>query len=279
MRRATANLKREQIVRRCLIVTADDFGLDKAVNDAVEQAWREGALTTSSLMIGAPGAADAIKKASRMPGLAVGLHLVLADGMPTLPAAEIPSLVDEQGRFDSNMVKAGMRFFFGRRARNQLSKEITAQFQAFRRTGLKLDHVNAHKHFHLHPTVLKLAISIGQDYGLSAVRMPYEPGATTGLLPWISLMKNTLRRAGLKYNDRVVGIKNSGHMNEAAFLQALTTLRDGVTEIYCHPATKDSITDSMRGYSHTSELEALISNRVANTIKRLEIQTIAFRDL
>ena len=45
---------------RFLIVTADDFGLHEAVNEAVEQASRTGVLTAASLMVAAPAAADAI---------------------------------------------------------------------------------------------------------------------------------------------------------------------------------------------------------------------------
>ncbi len=40
---------------RSLIVCADDFGLDPAVNEAVEEAHRHGILSTASLMVGAPG--------------------------------------------------------------------------------------------------------------------------------------------------------------------------------------------------------------------------------
>lgn len=279
MKRAIARSNPALGVKKRLIITADDFGLDQSVNEAVQQAWLEGALTSTSLMVGAPATADAVEKASRMPGLAVGLHLVLADGIPSLPASEVNLLIDEKDRFDCNMVRAGMRFFFGRRARNQLSREIKAQFEAFRRTGLELDHLNAHKHFHLHPTILKLAITIGQDYGLSAVRIPYEPRVTTALSPWISLMKRSLRKANLKFNDRVIGLKDSGHMNEPAFLEALTMLRPGITEIYCHPATKNFITESMREYSHTAELQALLSRKVLDRIKCLGIEPIAFRDI
>ncbi|NWP61353.1 ChbG/HpnK family deacetylase, partial [Escherichia coli] len=54
---------------RRLVVTADDFGLSREVNEAVEQAHREGILTAASLMVSAPAAADAVARARRMPGL------------------------------------------------------------------------------------------------------------------------------------------------------------------------------------------------------------------
>ena len=62
-----------------LVVTADDFGLSLEVNEAVEQAHREGILTAASLMVSAPAAADAVARAKRLPSLRVGLHLVLVE--------------------------------------------------------------------------------------------------------------------------------------------------------------------------------------------------------
>ena len=95
---------------RRLVVCADDFGRDVAVNEAVEAAHRDGILTVASLMVGEPAIADAIARAKRLPKLGVGLHLALADGAPVLPASEVPALVGSDGLFDPNMVRAGFRF-------------------------------------------------------------------------------------------------------------------------------------------------------------------------
>lgn len=96
--------------------------------------------------------------------------------------------------------------------------------------------MNAHKHFHLHPTVLSMIIEIGRDYGLRAVRLPYETSAPALLKPWIALVRARLDRAGLAHNDYVVGIEHTGAMDEAVLLDALAKLPPGVGEIYCHPA-------------------------------------------
>jgi hypothetical protein len=74
------------------------------------------------------------------------------------------------------MVRDGMRFFCLPRVRRQLALEVRAQFEAFAASGLPLDHVNAHKHFHLHPTILSLIVRIGREFGLRAVRLPRETG-------------------------------------------------------------------------------------------------------
>jgi len=263
---------------RGLIVTADDFGLHEAVNGAVEQAHRDGVLTTASLMVSAPAAADAVERARRLPDLRVGLHIVLADGQATLAPAKIPDLTGPSGRFGDRMARDGVRFFFLPHVRRQLAAEIEAQFEAFHRTGLPLDHVNAHKHFHLHPTVLSLILSIGRRYGMTAIRLPAENKPPLFLRPWLRLMRWRLSKAGLGYNDHVCGMEHSGGMDENAVLGALSRLEPGITEIYFHPATRCGITPSMASYRHTDELAALLSPKVRETIGRLAIRRGGFSD-
>ena len=236
-------------MRKFLIVTADDFGLHDAVNEAVQQAARAGILTAASLMVGAPAASDAIRRARSLPNLRVGLHVVLADGSATLAPHLVPALADPAGRMDGRMLSRGLRFFALPRVRRQLDAEIRAQFSAFARTGLPLDHVNVHKHFHLHPSLLEMLLRIGREYGVTAVRVPDEPlwfAARSGgwtacagaalLAPWAALMKMRLRSAGIIHNDHIFGIAASGAMDEAKLLQVIGRLPQGVTEIYLHPA-------------------------------------------
>lgn len=248
-------------------MTADDFGLHEAVNQAVERGYREGILRAASLMVNAPAVADAVARARGMPGLAVGLHLVLADGQSALPPSRIPALVDARGRFGDHMARDGFRFFLLPHVRRQLAAEIRAQFRAFAATGLTLDHVNAHKHFHLHPTVLSLILSIGRHYGLTAVRWPSEPGASPWLAPWLALMRRRLRRAGVRSNDHVFGIRDTGRMDEAALLGVVRRLPAGLSELYLHPATRGELTSTMAEYRHADELAALLSPSVRRAVE------------
>ncbi|CAK0746810.1 chitin disaccharide deacetylase [Azospirillaceae bacterium] len=178
-----------------LIITADDFGLSESINEGVEIAFRRGILTTASLMVAAPAAAAAIARARRLPGLKVGLHLVLVEGRPASSSDQVSALLKVDGAFLDNLFVAGLRFFFHPQARRQLAVEIEAQFRAFAATGLELDHVNAHNHMHLHPTVLDLILKIGPQFGMRAMRVPQEPEgairgwcgrmARWGVAPWI----------------------------------------------------------------------------------------------
>ncbi len=275
-----------------LIVCADDFGLDPAVNAAVEEARRDGILSTASLMVGASAAADATARARRLPGLRVGLHLVLVDGRPVLPTDQVEALVGPDGEFDRNMARAGIRFFALPQVRHQLAAEIRAQFEAFRATGLTLDHVNAHKHMQLHPMVAELVVEIGRDYGMKAVRVPAEPVAplrrafpqerrrTPLYRPWIEHLRRRLLRAGLTVNDHVFGLAWSGNMIEERALRLLPHLPDGTSEIYFHPATKrtPALVAAMPGYRHTEELAALLSPAVRERIATLGIKLASYGD-
>jgi hopanoid biosynthesis associated protein HpnK len=264
-----------------LILTADDFGLHPSVNEAVELASREGVLNAASLMVSAPAAADAVERARRLPRLRVGLHLVLADGVPTLPQTKVPGLVDAAGRFSADMVGNGVRFFLLPGLRRQLAAEIRAQFEAFAATGLPLDHVNCHKHFQLHPTILSLILEIGRDFGMRAIRLPLEAQAPWWLRPWLFLLRRRLRLAGIAHNDYVVGIAASGAMDEATLLAAIPQLAPGVTEIYFHPALPGEapLTATMQDYRHADELAALLSPRVRAALDALGTPRGGFSDI
>lgn len=272
----------ERLGRLC-IITADDFGLHAAVNEAVETAHRAGVLSAASLMVGAAAVQDAARRARSLPQLRVGLHLTLADGRAVLPRAQIPDLVDADNRFHDNMLAAGWRFFAYPAVRAQLAAEIRAQFAAFATLGLALDHLDAHKHFHLHPTVLSLALSIGREFGLRAVRVPAEPGlmATRLLSPWLALMRARLRRAGMLCNDRLYGLGHSGAMHERRVLEVLAQLPPGVSEIYLHPAMQSGgvIAASMSAYRHGDELQALLSPAVRAALEGSSIRLGGYADI
>lgn len=263
-----------------VIFTADDFGLCEEVNEAVERGHRDGVLSAASLMVGAPAAADAIARAKRLPRLGVGLHLTLVQGEPILPPATVPTLVKPDGTFHDNLVSAGVRWFFSPGARRQLKAELRAQFEAFRATGLTLDHVNAHNHMHLHPTVLGLIIDAAREFDIRAIRLPYEAPAPF-LAPWIGLMRARLKAAGLAFNDRVVGLHATGHVTAEVVLRTLKAPEPGVTEFYFHPATKTTplLESAAPGYDRTGELATLTSPEVAMRIKDLGLTPACFRDI
>ena len=275
-----------------MIVTADDFGLAPEVNAAVETAHKNGILTAASLMIGAPAAADAVDRARRLPSLKVGLHIVLTDGYPVLPASHLPNLVDRSGRFRSDMGRASVRIFVDPMARRQVADEIAAQFEAFLATGLPLDHVDCHKHWHLHPTIAGLILDIGQRYGMTALRVPEEPvrvlklveTQTSSQLSWVTstcaaLLKARVRRRRLLAADRVFGLAWSGAMTESRVAGLLAHLPDGLTEFYFHPATSNAFLGAAPGYRYADELAALVAPGIVSAAKGGDIRLIGYSDL
>jgi chitin disaccharide deacetylase len=275
-----------------LIITADDFGLAPEVNEAVETAHSNGILTAASLMIGAPATADAVDRARRLRSLSVGLHIVLTDGHPVSPPSRLPNLVDRSGRFRSDMVRSSVRIAVDPTVRRQVAYEIAAQFEAFVATGLRLDHVDCHKHWHLHPTISGLILDIGQRYGMTALRAPSEPvhvlrlieKQTSSRLSWLTstcaaLLKARVRRRRLLAADRVFGLAWSGAMTEMRLAGLLAHLPDGLTEIYFHPATSNSFSGAVPGYRYTDELAALISPRIVLAARGHDIRLIGYSDL
>jgi hopanoid biosynthesis associated protein HpnK len=256
-----------------VVFSADDFGLSESVNEAVERAHRDGALNSASLMVAGAAADDAVRRARALPGLRVGLHLVVIEGQAVLPPADIPDLVDASGWFPSDQLRLGVNYFFRPRVRRQLAAEIRAQFTAFAATGLTLDHANAHKHMHLHPTVGRLMLRIGAGFGLRSVRIPAEPpwvlarcGTRVGwggrlLYRWTRVLRRQACAAGMTTNDYCFGLAWSGHMTADRLRCLLRELPDGDSEIYFHPATETDplLHRLMPDYEHAAELAALLA--------------------
>ena len=270
--------------RRSLIVTADDFGQSSSINAAVIHAHREGILTCASLMPAGAAFDQAVELAKANPGLGVGLHLTLCCGRPVLPASHIPDLVNDEGAFHDCPAVAGLKYFFSPAAREQLEREITAQFAKFAATGLLLDHVNGHLHFHLHPAVLRIVLRIGSRYGCRAIRLTREPwevdflqerGRWAYRLTHAAIFElltrrsaSALRKAGFFVTDQVFGLLQNGHVTEDYLLRLLPELPKGVSEVYSHPALESA-----------RELQALTSKRVLELVQKDRLQLIRYQDL
>jgi len=151
-----------------------------------------------------------------------------------------------------------------------MAAEIAAQFELFAATGLPLDHVNTHKHFHLHPVIAGALIATGKRFGAPAIRVPAEPAAVVraidpavaALAPrllgqWARVLRAQARRAGMATPDAVFGLAWSGAMTRERLKGVLESLPPGLVEIYTHPATANAFAGHASGYRYTDELAAL----------------------
>jgi hopanoid biosynthesis associated protein HpnK len=235
-----------------LIVTADDFGMSLEVNEAVEQAHREGILTCASLVVAGDAAADAIARARRMPSLGIGLHLAIYGARAAAPGK---SAVSPDGiNLGYTPVSTGIAMMLTPAGRSAARREVAAQMEAYRKSGLELGHLDGHWHCHQHPALLSMAIALGRPLGLKAVRLPYEPfgfsrrvGGNRGLARLVNAlshwplsleMKRQLRKAGLKGNGRFFGKVDDGFIDERLLMSLAANLPEGVTELGLHPATE-----------------------------------------
>jgi len=278
-----------------LIINADDFGLSPGVNRAVIKGWRDGVLTSASLMVGAPAFAEAVELARENPGLQVGLHLTLAQGRSVVAHRGFPCLTDREGFFPADPVMAGMRMFFLRALRRQIQAEIEGQIARFLDTGLPLSHIDGHLNMQMHPTVFAILCRLIPKYGIETFRLTRErlgaelavsparfPGKAVHALIFSLLAGQCrpeleLRRLG--HAAEVKGLLNSGAMTEKYLLAVLERLQEGLTEIYFHPAdlSEAELTETMPGYLHEEELAALLSPRVRERIRTMGVQLQNYR--
>jgi hopanoid biosynthesis associated protein HpnK len=261
------------------------------VNEAVEAAHEGGVLTAASLMVAGPAAADAIARARRMPRLRIGLHLALVEGPPLLPPEAAPDLVDRDGRLRTDLARLGLEIALRPAVRRQVRAEIKAQFAAFRATGLPLDHVNAHKHFHLHPVIAHEMLAVGRAFGLKGVRVPIEPVPVLAavepwprrplawiMAPWARQLARKIRRAGLWTPDAVFGLAWSGEMTPARVVGLINRLPPGCSEIYLHPAVRGGFSFSAPGYLYADELAALTAPETLAAARRGDIALGGYAD-
>lgn len=272
-----------------LIVNADDFGLSPGANRAILTAWREGILTSASLMVNGAAFDEAVALSRANPGLQVGLHLTLVQGKATATYDGLPSITDREGNFSDDPVMSGMRFFFLKSLRKQLTEEIEAQFRKFMATGIPLSHVDGHLNIHMHPVVFDILLQLMPKYGITTFRLSRER-----LFVDLSLARRRiigkagdafifgrlaarcrpwLERRGIGYAAEVKGLLNSGRMTEQYLMDALDQIGEGMTEIYFHPGCypDETLRKWMPDYCHEEELAALTSLRIKKKLKSLGI--------
>lgn len=242
-------------------------------------------------MVGGPAVEDAVRRARRLPGLRVGLHVVLVEGSPVLRPDQIPNLVQRNGSLRCDLARLGMEITCRPVVRAQLRAEIQAQFERYRRTGLALDHVDAHKHYHLHPIVGREIIRVGRSYGMRALRVPAEPSrvlrqsapepdsvSSRVLSLWAQWLRKQGRNAGLVMPDAVFGLAWSGALSEERLSGLLAHLPSGLIEIYAHPAVSDRFPGHCPEYCYMEELEALRAPRVLEALRESGFRLGSYSD-
>jgi hopanoid biosynthesis associated protein HpnK len=271
-------------VRR-LIVSGDDLGLHPGINAGVVRAHREGIVTSASLCPSGAAFEDAVAALRAAPDLDVGVHLTLVGEAPLLPPAALPTLAPE-GRLPPHFSALFLRLMLGRIRMREVEEEMAAQVARAADAGVRVSHLDSHQHVHLHPALLPAVLRIAGRFGIGAVRAAARSVSGPGLRPALIGLASRLggrrrRAAGVRTPDFLVGIAETGRLDEARLRAVLAALPDGTSELVCHPGAGDGAIASSYGWGFRwdEEAAALTGPAVRETLQREGIQLIAYRDL
>jgi hopanoid biosynthesis associated protein HpnK len=243
-------------VQRNLVVNADDLGLTVGVNEGIFDAHDHGILTSASLFASAPATSDAIRRVRSRPSLGVGVHLALVDGTPTLPPARVPTLVEGDGRFRRSWKPFIVACLRGKVSLADVERELTAQIERLRSAGIRLTHLDAHKHVHAYPPVFAIVTRLASRFGIPVVRVPYErPSSMRGyaqagrrvalqslfnaaMRPWARRDYQAAQTQTLRTPD-FIGRIHTGVLTADRLADLIRGLQPGVTELMVHPGYTD----------------------------------------
>jgi hopanoid biosynthesis associated protein HpnK len=284
-----------------LIVNADDFGCTHGVNRAIAEAHRARIVTSATLMASGAEFDEAMRIAQSAPGLSVGCHIVLVDGSPLLPVSEIPSLIAlPNGRasfrqgwadFSAAALRCGL-------VAKEIEAEATAQIAKLQHAGIRVTHVDTHKHVHLFPQVLPAVLRAAKACNVRAIRNPFEP-ARLGLLSqefrlwrrWLGVgilnafaggFRRALRDAGMVSPEGVFGVIATGRLDARSLRYLIEHLPEGTWELVCHPGYDDAQLRSLPTKllaSRQAELNMLTSSEVSPLLAAHGVDLISYRDL
>ncbi|HUA01554.1 MAG TPA: ChbG/HpnK family deacetylase [Candidatus Aquilonibacter sp.] len=284
-----------------LILNADDFGLTKGVNEGIVRSFREGVLTSTTLMATGPAFEDAAERARDNPNLGVGCHLVLTGGVAVAPPGEISSLVDKSGLLPESLGAFLVRVTSGKIRLTHIERELRAQIAKIRSAGIEPTHLDTHKHTHAHPVVLKVLARVAKDLGIERLRKPAEhlhdswrlmcseTGASAKQVAAVAAVRilstnfaSVSRRYGLVSPDRFLGVAVTGQLGPNALCHLIDTLDEGRTEIMLHPGICDEDlvrTGSRLQLQRELEMEGLLASQVRRAIEHHGVRLISYREL
>ena len=246
-----------------LIINADDFGLTDGINRSVCELCAAGALTSATLMANAEKATAAAVAAARVPTLGIGCHLVLVDGAPVLPAKEIPTLIDHTlsgpAQFRKTLGGFVRDLMRGRIRESEIEAEAIAQLGRLGDAGVRLTHIDTHKHTHMFSRVLRPVLRAALLSKVGGIRNPFEPDWSLKATPnagWLrrtqikilrsqrNYFLNATRQAGIATTDGVMGVLATGTLDLQTLRRLLQVMPDGEWELVCHPGYHDRDLDA-----------------------------------
>jgi hopanoid biosynthesis associated protein HpnK len=280
-------------VEKLLVVNADDFGLHPDINRAIEQAHREGIVTSTSLVACGAAFEQAVEIAHRCPSLDIGVHLTLVEEKPLCPPSNIPSLVRPDGTFWLNYRTLTPRLLRGQIKLAEVRQELACQVERILATGLRPSHLDSHQHVHLLPGLWAITVELAHHYRIPWVRVPTfssltdhtfsrpEPLFRLGLNLLSRLRAGQAKRKTLHYAGHSPGLYLSGRLTTTALLPLLPHLPPGLSELVTHPGFTTLALQQLYhwDYHWTQEFEALTAPQIRQTLTANNIRLVRFSDL
>lgn len=275
---------------KTLIVNADDFGLTHSVNQGILKCFKDGIVTSASILVNGKASKEAIKL-SKENHLSVGIHLTLMDGQPVSKRDQVQSLVDKSGFFPKDYMNFSLKYFRAGISLKDVETEFRSQIEKFLETGLKPAHINGHNHVHMFPRIIDIVIRLMKQYAIKSVRIPdaitFPSWKTPSLNALAKLFLVAFARAarrkisnhGLYKTDFFEGLFISGNMLKKELLRVLDRLKPGVTELMCHPGYEDRELYTLHSWNYNweEELNALCDNDIKKRINKLGITLASFK--
>ncbi|HYK12087.1 MAG TPA: ChbG/HpnK family deacetylase [Gemmatimonadales bacterium] len=270
------------IADRRVVINADDFGLCEGVTRGIVEAHQAGAVTAASMFANAPGFGGAVQAARQFPRLDLGLHFNLTVGAPVSPPARVPSLCATTGLFRS-LGPLIRRALSGRVDPDDVARECRAQLDRLRAAGVRVSHLDGHRHAHVLPGVWSGVEAVGRSEGIP-VRRPVEPVGPGRMAAKLALrIACVIAMPGPTPSSH--HFRGIGLLGARDFGDALVGLLDrspaGVTEVAVHPGYVDA--DLLRWDSYAQdrerELAALRSPHVLTRLTRGDPRLVRFADL
>jgi hopanoid biosynthesis associated protein HpnK len=271
-----------------LIVNADDFGLCEGVNKAVKRAHTEGILTSATIMVGMPAAAQAVELAGEMPDLGVGVHLNLTEGAPISKDQRVKILLDGSCEFSFSLGKLVARSMLSKAVRQAIEIELAEQIQWLIAGGIKPTHLDSHKHIHTCPGIWPVVIGLAKRFGIGAIRWPFEPAQVSGndwprppkggktrahIVRMMAVINRKQNDTFIK-NDMFLGVAHTGKIDVDFWQMVAKNSVGGVVEVMTHPGFAEGL-DPRRTRlieQRQVELEALCSEETKKSLADVNIE-------
>jgi predicted glycoside hydrolase/deacetylase ChbG (UPF0249 family) len=289
-----------------IIITADDFGLSPEINEGIVRGYLDGVVRSAALLMNAPGTAHAIALAKKHPGLEVGIHLGIVEGIcltatDTRLSRKVKSITEKFSYFEGRpcLLKSWktfcLRYLFCGISFTALQRELETQLLLFQKEFGNIPFANSTQHLHLLPGISELVLDLADTFGIKSFRchsvMPdsppvYRPRWAAAFIMKIlgKRFRSLAKMKKISMPDGMFGFAHSGHLDFNSLIKMISQATEGTYEIMTHPGLdcpqlKLNLPWAFEGFNWLSELSAVTNPLVKEGLRTYGLELINFRSL